>query len=52
MEDMGDVPFRTGGSRGAWKLSFGEWAELGEDLLNLDVFPLPELWQGSALRGQ
>ncbi len=38
MEEMGDVPFRTGGSRGAWKLFFGEWAELGEDLLNLDVF--------------
>ena len=38
MDDMGDVPFRTGGSRGAWKLVFGEWAELGEDLLNFDVF--------------
>ena len=29
--------FRTGGTTGGWKLLFGEWAELGEDLLKLEV---------------
>jgi len=38
MEDMGDIPFRTGGTRGAWKLLLGEWAEVGEGLLNLDAY--------------
>ncbi|HEX4920122.1 MAG TPA: hypothetical protein VFV92_05215 [Candidatus Bathyarchaeia archaeon] len=38
MRDMGDVPFRTGGTSGAAHLLFGNWAELGEGLLHLDAF--------------
>jgi len=38
MDDMGDVPFRTGGTSGAAHLLFGNWAELGEDVLHLDAF--------------
>jgi hypothetical protein len=38
MMDMGDNPFRTGGSTGAAHLLLGNWAELGEDILHLDVF--------------
>jgi hypothetical protein len=38
MMDMGDIPFRTGGSSGAAHLFFGNWAELGEGLLHLDAF--------------
>jgi hypothetical protein len=38
MADMGDIPFRTGGSSGAAHLLFGNWAELGEGLLHLDAF--------------
>ena len=38
MTDMGDIPFRTGGSSGAAHLLFGNWAELGEGLLHLDAF--------------
>ena len=36
--DMGDIPFRTGGTSGAAHLLFGNWAELGEDVLHLDAF--------------
>ncbi|OLE71820.1 hypothetical protein AUF78_00350 [archaeon 13_1_20CM_2_51_12] len=32
MVDMGDIPFRTGGTSGAAHLLFGNWAELGEDV--------------------
>ncbi|TMI41725.1 hypothetical protein E6H21_02710 [Candidatus Bathyarchaeota archaeon] len=38
MVDMGDIPFRTGGTRGAAHLLFGDWAELGEGILHLDAF--------------
>ncbi|MBO0888825.1 hypothetical protein J2P12_06970, partial [Candidatus Bathyarchaeota archaeon] len=38
MIDMGDIPFRTGGSSGAAHLLLGNWAELGEGLLHLDAF--------------
>ena len=38
MVDMGDIPFRTGGTSGAAHLLFGNWAELGEDVLHLDAF--------------
>ncbi len=36
--DMGDIPFRTGGTSGAAHILFGNWAELGEDVLHLDAF--------------
>jgi hypothetical protein len=29
--------FRVGGTSGGWKLLFGEWAELGEEVLPLEV---------------
>ena len=30
--------FRTGGTTGGWKLLFGEWAELGEDKIGVEIF--------------
>jgi hypothetical protein len=30
--------FRIGGTPGEWKLIFGEWAELGENLLPLEIY--------------
>jgi hypothetical protein len=35
---MGIEDFRVGGNSGGWKLLFGEWAELGEGMLKLEVF--------------
>jgi predicted RNA-binding Zn-ribbon protein involved in translation (DUF1610 family) len=32
------VPFRIKGTPGFWKLIVGEWAELGEEMLSLDVY--------------
>jgi hypothetical protein len=37
LESLGVERFRTGGTTGGWKLLFGEWAELGEDMLDLEV---------------
>jgi hypothetical protein len=34
---MGVESFRVGGTSGGWKLLFGEWAELGEETLALEV---------------
>ena len=34
---MGVEQFRVGGTSGGWKLLFGEWAELGEDMLSMEV---------------
>jgi hypothetical protein len=34
---MGVEDFRVGGTTGGWKLLFGEWAELGEGMLKLEV---------------
>ncbi|MEM3699591.1 MAG: hypothetical protein QXL57_01835 [Candidatus Bathyarchaeia archaeon] len=36
------VPFRIRGTLGFWKLIFGEWAELGEEMLYLDVYVCPK----------
>ena len=41
LESMGTEEFRTGGTSGGWKLLFGEWAELGEDKMPLDVRVCP-----------
>ena len=38
IQSMGIDEFRVGGTTGGWKLLFGEWAELGEGLLRLEVF--------------
>ena len=35
---MGTEQIRTGGTRGGWKLLFGELAELGEEMLPLEAF--------------
>jgi hypothetical protein len=34
---MGVEEFRVGGTSGGWKLLFGEFAELGEGMLKLEV---------------
>jgi hypothetical protein len=38
IQSMGIEEFRVGGTTGGWKLLFGEWAELGEGKLNLELF--------------
>jgi len=38
LSSLGREAFRVGGTSGGWKLLFGEWAELGEDKVPLDVF--------------
>jgi len=38
MTSMGVEQFRVGGTSGGWKMVFGEWAELGEDMLPLELF--------------
>jgi hypothetical protein len=37
LQSIGQEGFRIGGSSGGWKMLFGEWAELGEELLPLEV---------------
>jgi len=37
LQSIGVERFRVGGTSGGWKLLFGEWAELGEDLLAFEV---------------
>ena len=41
LSPMGIESFRVGGSSGGWKLLFGELAELGEGMLDLEVFACP-----------
>src|SRR5439155_11834188 len=37
LQSMGVEEFRVGGTTGGWKLLFGEWAEVGEGMLPLEV---------------
>ena len=37
LRSMGVEEFRVGGTSGGWKLLFGEWAELGEGMIKLEV---------------
>jgi hypothetical protein len=37
LRSLGVEEFRVGGTTGGWKLLFGEWAELGEGMLKLEV---------------
>ncbi len=37
MTSAGVEHIRVGGTSGGWKLMFGEWAELGEDMLPLEM---------------
>ena len=41
LESYGVEKLRTGGSSGGWKLLFGEFAELGEDLIPLELLACP-----------
>jgi hypothetical protein len=38
LQSMGVEQFRVGGTSGGWKLLFGEWAELGEQMLPFELF--------------
>jgi hypothetical protein len=42
LSSMGVEQFRVGGSSGGWKLLFGEWAELGENMLPLETLVCEE----------
>ncbi len=35
--ELGAADIRVGGTSGGWKLLFGEWAELGEDMVSLEL---------------
>ncbi len=41
LRSIGVEEFRVGGSSGGWKLLFGEWAEVGEEMLSLEVLACP-----------
>jgi hypothetical protein len=41
LHSLGESSLRTGGSRGAWKLIFGEWAELGEGTMRVELLACP-----------
>jgi hypothetical protein len=41
LTSVGIERFRTGGTSGGWKLLAGEWAELGEKMLELEVLACP-----------
>jgi len=38
LQALGQIPIRTGGKEGASAFFFGEWAELGERILPLDLY--------------
>ncbi len=38
LNSMGVEEFRVGGTTGGWKLLFGEWAELGEQMLRFEIW--------------
>jgi hypothetical protein len=42
LRELGPAEFRIGGTRGGWKLLLGEWAELGEDMVTIDLLAGPE----------
>lgn len=42
MRFAGKAPFRIGGTSGGWKLLFGEWAELGEEMLPFYIYVCPK----------
>jgi len=41
LHSLGETALRTGGSRGAWKLIFGELAELREGTMNVEMLACP-----------
>ena len=38
MHSLGQIPIRTGGTTGGWHLLFGEWADMSERVMPLDVY--------------
>jgi hypothetical protein len=38
MQFLGQLPIRTGGLKGPWHLFLGEWADVMEGVLPLDVY--------------
>lgn len=42
MELAEKANFRVGGTSGGWKLLFGEWAEVGESMIPLEVYVCPQ----------
>ena len=42
LQSIGQEEFRIGGTSGGWKMLFGEWAELDEGLLPLEVLAGPQ----------
>ena len=38
MESLGQLPIRVGGTTGGWHLLLGNWADMRESILPLDVF--------------
>jgi hypothetical protein len=44
--------FRVGGTSGGWKLLFGEWAELGESMIPLDIYVCPECGRVELVEGE
>ncbi len=41
LQSMGMREIRIGGTSGGWKLLFGEWAELGEGMIDLEFLVCP-----------
>jgi hypothetical protein len=41
MDSLGQIPIRVGGTAGGWHLLFGEWADMTEGTIALDVFRCP-----------
>jgi hypothetical protein len=41
LQVIGIESFRVGGTSGGWKMLFGEWAELGEGMMDFEVFACP-----------
>ena len=38
MRSLGQMPIRVGGTSGGWHLLLGEWADVTEGVLPLDIF--------------
>jgi hypothetical protein len=41
VEAVGIESFRVGGTSGGWKMLFGEFAELGEGMIDFEIFACP-----------
>jgi len=38
MQELGPIPVRVGGTSGGWHLLLGEWPDMTERVLPLDVY--------------